>query len=224
MTDSARKSLSLKFSIRHLLVATAAIATGCAALLNANEWWVSGLLSGTLAMLVVAIMLAVYRRERARAFWFGFALCGSAYLVVAKSSDAFGDAYYEEKIITTKLSQLAYYTLFGDWQACSSVIPVVGSIFDGSGDSPSRGLSFADSRLPSIPAPRNVLAQFGMQGDPFAANGTTTPEPFLSFRPVEQHFIDVAHCFWTLFLAFIGGKACQWIYLSRKPADNAAIA
>jgi hypothetical protein len=71
-----------QFSLRNLLVAVAAVAVGTAALLNANSWWSSLLWGAALLMLLLGGFLAFLRRESQRAFWSGYAVTGSLYLLL----------------------------------------------------------------------------------------------------------------------------------------------
>ena len=72
----------LQFSLRNLLIAVAAVAVGTAALLNANAWWVSLLWGAVLLMLALAGFVAFFRRAAQRAFWSGYVVAGSLYLLL----------------------------------------------------------------------------------------------------------------------------------------------
>jgi hypothetical protein len=72
-----------RFSIASILVLVLFVAIGFAALREATDAWDSGMLAATLLALLVAVLLAVHRRDERRAFWMGFALSGWLYLVVS---------------------------------------------------------------------------------------------------------------------------------------------
>jgi hypothetical protein len=72
-----------RFSIAHLLLLVLFSGVGFAALRSPSQLWASGWFSAALATLTIAVLVAVYRRGRRRAFWVGFASCGWAYLVLA---------------------------------------------------------------------------------------------------------------------------------------------
>jgi hypothetical protein len=54
-----------------------------AALREATDLWDGGVFTAALAALLVSMLLAVHRRDDKRAFWLGFALFGSAYLIAS---------------------------------------------------------------------------------------------------------------------------------------------
>lgn len=72
-----------QFSIASLLGVVVAVAFGIAALRSATDAWDSGVLGITLFTLLVAVLLAVHRTDRQRAYWLGFALFGWAYLTAS---------------------------------------------------------------------------------------------------------------------------------------------
>src|SRR5687768_17463027 len=71
----------LQFSLRSLLVAVAAVAIGTTALLNANAWWASGLFAIEIFLLFFAGVEVIFR-PRQNAFWIGYLLAGSLYLLL----------------------------------------------------------------------------------------------------------------------------------------------
>ena len=69
-----------RFHLGSLLILVLAFGISFAALRESNEIWDSSIFSITLGVLLISILLAIYRTEKRRAFWLGFALFGSAYL------------------------------------------------------------------------------------------------------------------------------------------------
>jgi len=67
-----------------------------AALRQASPIWDGGILSVTIGALLVSILLAVHRAEVKRAFWLGFALFGSTYLLLTLVPSV------ESRLLTTK--------------------------------------------------------------------------------------------------------------------------
>src|SRR6185503_8497778 len=94
----------LQFSLRNLLIAVAAVAVGTAALLNANEWWASLVWGVVLSLLVFAGLAALFRREAQRAFWCGYLVAGSFYLIVWGGFLPLSHG----QLVTTKVIGLAY--------------------------------------------------------------------------------------------------------------------
>jgi hypothetical protein len=74
----ARRSSPLQLSLLGLLAAVAAIALCLAALTHASPSWGSMFITGTVAVLFLAVSRAVATRGRSRAFWVGFAVWGCA--------------------------------------------------------------------------------------------------------------------------------------------------
>jgi hypothetical protein len=94
-----------RFTIRSLLLVIVLVAIAAAALRAADDAWDGGLLGLTLLALLTAILLAVHRADRRRAYWLGFALFGWAYLVAslvppieARLPTTRGLAYIDSKI------------------------------------------------------------------------------------------------------------------------------
>src|SRR4051794_18630455 len=73
----------MRFSIATLLAWVALLGVGIAALRGGSPLWGNALFSLAIGTLTVAVLAAVYRRGRRRAFWVGFASCGWAYLLLA---------------------------------------------------------------------------------------------------------------------------------------------
>jgi hypothetical protein len=75
-----------RYRLSSLLGVVAACGVGFAALTGGHLWF-SGLFTLTIAGLLIAALGAMFRREPARAFFAGAALCGSAYLLLVYSGD-----------------------------------------------------------------------------------------------------------------------------------------
>ncbi len=89
-----------RFTIGSLVMLVLLLGVGFAALRESNDLWDSSIFSLTLGVLLISILLAVHRTEKRRAFWFGFALFGSAYLGLSLVPSV------ESRLITTRA--LAY--------------------------------------------------------------------------------------------------------------------
>ena len=72
-----------RFSIASLLALIVFVAVGLAALQAASDAWDGGVFSLALLTLLTSALLAVHRGGRGRAFWLGFTLFGSAYLMAS---------------------------------------------------------------------------------------------------------------------------------------------
>jgi WD40 repeat protein len=86
----------IRFNIANLLVFVLILGIGFAALRESSELWDSGLFTLTLGALLLSILFAIHRAESRRAFWMGFALCGSGYLALSLIPSI------ESRLMTTK--------------------------------------------------------------------------------------------------------------------------
>lgn len=83
----------LRFSLRWLLVFVAFIACGLVSLRNAS-YLISGCLSAVwILFLMVAVLGAIYRRERQRAFWVGCCVFGWSFVAYGTLSGAKPSAF-----------------------------------------------------------------------------------------------------------------------------------
>ena len=105
-----RRPHPLQVTLAGLLTAVAAIALCLTALTHASPSWASAFLTGTVAVLFLAVSRAVATRGRSRAFWIGFAVWGWGYLLLVSwspNSDpwrpARGARSVHEALLTTKL-------------------------------------------------------------------------------------------------------------------------
>jgi D-alanyl-lipoteichoic acid acyltransferase DltB (MBOAT superfamily) len=85
-----------RFHIGTLVILVLLLGVSFAALRESNQIWDSSVFSMTLVMLSISILLAVHRTEKRRAFWLGFALLGSVYLLFTLVPSI------ESRLITTK--------------------------------------------------------------------------------------------------------------------------
>ena len=72
--------MSLRFSLRSILLAVALAALGTAALVNASQAWLCAIASLSLAVLLTGVTLALNTKGSLRAFWIGFLTWGPLYL------------------------------------------------------------------------------------------------------------------------------------------------
>lgn len=72
-----------RFSIADLLGMVFFVALAVAALRAANDTWDSGAFGLALWTLTMAVILAIHRQGRRRAYWLGFALLGWSYLTAS---------------------------------------------------------------------------------------------------------------------------------------------
>jgi intracellular septation protein A len=74
-----RPRVSISFALLTVLL----IGMGLAALTHPTELWDSLLVTGSLTLLLIAIVCAILRRRHKRAFWAAFAIFGWGYVVLS---------------------------------------------------------------------------------------------------------------------------------------------
>jgi hypothetical protein len=193
----------IRFSIAGLLGLVAFSGAGFAALRAASEPWDSGLFGVTLLLLLAAILLAVHRTWRTRAFWLGFALYGWAYLVgslipqiESRLPTTRALAYLDAKVRRQTGLGITYADLDADGQLdvliANASTPAVlqstsrpGQFLDVTAASSSNGSGAGSTALVLDPSRSWKL---------LAASGGTS-----------EHFVRIGHTIAALILAFLGG-------------------
>ena len=79
---------AMSFSLRWLFIAILAIALCIVALLNANPYWAGAARTTVILLLPLAASFAVMASGTRRAFWLGFAICGTAQFAAMGFADA----------------------------------------------------------------------------------------------------------------------------------------
>lgn len=203
-----------QFSLRNLLIAVAFFAFGAAALVNAGAWWSAITWGVALLTLAAAGLLAIYRREEQRAFWGGYLLFGSLYVLLlmysiqptssSNSSILCLNSLSYFNLLTTKLANWSYSFLPAS--LTTEYLPGTGGI---SGPAASGGIPMpgGSGGIPGMGG--------GMSGIPGMPGG---PLPPLNPRFVSQTtYLEVAHALWIILLAALGGALSCWFYKTRQP-------
>jgi len=196
-----------RFTIRDLFLLVGAVAVGTAALLNANEWWVSLLWAAVLLLLVLAGFVAFFRREAQRAFWSGYLVAGSLYLLLllysipqfsqTTSWTPYGPLHMSQ-LMTTKILVWAYSLLPATKTTPDLPPPLVSN---------KGGRPTMDSSLPGMPG--------GMGG----MSVRLPPNP--DYVDSEL-FTQVGQALWMLFFSWLGGTTARRLYRTRSPPESAA--
>jgi hypothetical protein len=219
-----------QFSLRNLLIAVAFCAFGAAALVNANPWWLAISWSVMLFSLIAAGLLVWHRREEKRAFWGGYLLCGSLYLLLlmysiqpvssSNSSLLCLDSLSHQKLLTTKLTNWSYSFLPAS--LTTEYLPSNASGSGGMGSSSGSGSSGPSMGGGMGGGPGSMMSggMPGMPGMPGASGmgmgpgaGFATPNP----RFVDQMtYTEVGHALWTVIIAALGGLLSSWLHRTRQ--------
>lgn len=200
-----------QFSLRNLLVAVSAVAVGTAALLNANSWWSSLLWGAALSMLGFAGFVAYCRREAQRAFWSGYVVAGSLYLLLLMYSVPnhsqsntwmpYGPLNHDN-LVTTKVTTWAYTLL-----PASKTTPWLPA-------PPAPG--GASGGMPGMAA-SGMMPGGGMPGMPPAMR----PQPISNPNYIDlEAFDQVGHSLWMFFLSWLGGTVMYWLYRTRSTSER----
>jgi hypothetical protein len=193
----------LRFSIASLLGVVLFIAVGLAALRASTDAWDSCILGLDLAVLLTAILLAIHRRDRNRAYWLGFSLFGWVYLLVSLIPPL------ESRLPTTR--GLAYLRA-----ARPVAIPqgVAVADFDSDGQV---DLYVANATAPSVVYLNNGDGTFRQ---PTSTNvgpgGNPTPSAVLWSRLMgtggsPENFVRIGHSIIALAFAYFGGSLSRWL-------------
>jgi hypothetical protein len=176
----------LRFSIKHLLLWTAIVALFCVALKNASGAWASSMLALALIVLAASVLLAAFRHGAVRAYWIGFATCGWIYIAV----------------------------LLYSWSQHSN--PFLNPLrSDRLPSSRLSALAYRKTRPWIAWSDRPQQHRF-YNVDPLD-NGLGAGSSMVvlsSAGPYQDHFVNVAHAFWTLLLAACGGAFARWLYVT----------
>ena len=191
-----------RFTIRSLLGVVLFVALAAASLRAADDAWDGCLFGLTSLWLLTAVLLAVHRADRRRAFWLGFALFGWTYLV-ATLIPPIGS-----RLLTTKGLVLIESKLPGrqtNW--VTGVLAYTNTSTSTAGTNPVQGYVFSP------------------QGGVWHWNATTSK---LLAGPggTTEHFIRIGHSLLALVLAFVGGHLSRYLYgrgrgeSSHSPSDS----
>ena len=184
-----------RHTIASLMAATLVIAVAVAALKNASDAWAGLLLLLTLALLGSAVVAIPYRRGGRRAFWFGFAVFGWGYLVLAQAP------WFAEQVgprlPTTQLLSYAHAKINPEPPPQSEVAQLFAWIAANNnppGGSPPGALQWRARRLAA--AGDVAIAQTTAMGRTFR---------FISVGSNLEQFQRVGQCLFALLAAVAGG-------------------
>jgi hypothetical protein len=197
--------MKVRFSIGLLLALIAISGVGLAALRTPSHAWASTLFAVSLGSLPLALLNAMYSRERRRAFWTGFLVCGAAYFTATQGPwfrDEFGP-----RMVTTAIIDMAY----------SRIAPA----------DPSAANRLLLARSETVAGGRSGQSFPTYLGLPVSSDWTTWWEPdrksganlrlgnFALVSP--ETFRRIGHSLFTLVLAALGGLYARGRYDAGTP-------
>lgn len=195
-----------RHTIASLMAVTVIIAVAVAALKNASDVWAGGLLLITLFLLASAVLGVRYRREARQAFWFGFALFGWGYLVLAEAP--WFAEHVRPGLPTTAL--LSYLHAKISPHQVDSTNYVVGLSSLALADSPPLG-SFKVATKPGTSV--NGSSSVVSSGLSFAFSVGL-------FRSNVEQFTHIGHCLLALLAAVAGGLVARWFQRTGSTAST----
>jgi hypothetical protein len=210
----------MRFSIAGLVIYVALFAVGFAAIRNPSSLWASTLFSVTLSTLSLAVLAAVYRRARRRAFWVGFAFCGWLYLIMTLGPGL--DSLVGNHLLSTAILEMIYHRLAPVPPAAVGAIGALGTASTRSATTLGR-LTLIDARIvrtggfggppaPSIPPPNPWEAWTAVDRDPGDLPIHVSGVVFL-VSPEPYH--RIGHSLMCLLVALAGGAVARLLHATR---------
>jgi cbb3-type cytochrome oxidase subunit 3 len=187
-----------RFHLGTLVILILLLGVGFAALRESNEIWDSSIFSITLGILLIAIILAVHRAERRRAFWLGFALFGWIYLGLCLVPSI------ESRLITTKA--LAYLDSKVPGRAVQ--VRIIGTTSVTLNNQLSN-VALALSEIQAAPAG---------QGQPWTLN-VTTQKLLGGWSGSTENFVRIGHSLFALIAAFLGGQLSRRLCRASRDVE-----
>jgi hypothetical protein len=204
----------LQFSLRSLLVAVAVVAIGTTALLNANTWWASGLFAAEILLLFFAGIEVIFRRGQS-AFWIGYLLAGSLYLLVLMTSftNELGSPLHYRTLPTTNVIVWVYSWLPDSAKMSHLTAPAAPGGGSGSMAGMMPGGIYGSGPPGSIySAPPGIGGMPGMMGMAVTLNPSYVDLTL---------FIQIGHAIFAVCLAWLGGTVAHWRYGKREARSPA---
>jgi hypothetical protein len=190
-----------RFTIAHLLGLALLIAVGFAALREATELWDSAVFSTTLGVLSVAVLLAIHRADRSRAYWLRFAVFGWIALGASLVPPI------ESRLLTTRA--LAWLDAHVPGRVASAaVIPEVTYLYS-PGNAPQVIASTSNGGRMIVGRPGTSQLWNTATGQLVGGSGGTT-----------ESFLRIGHSIVALVLAYLGGHLSHWLFASRRPTTS----
>jgi hypothetical protein len=188
-----------RFTIGGMLALVVFLAVATAALREATHLWDSGVFTAALSVLLAAVLLAVHRTERRRAYWLGFALFGWSYLVASLVPPV------EARLLTSK--GLAFVDSKIPGRTVSFVLTLA---------SPTTGTRNTATAV-------RALALSGGQAPVTTGTWKVTTGRLLSGTSgTTENFIGIGHTLLAVGLAFAGGRLSRWLYARRERPEEVA--
>lgn len=213
------RNSSARFSIAGLIAVVGLFGIGFAALASPSALWAGAVVSLNLAMLVVALIAAIERRDPVRrAFWTGFLIAGGIYLIAARGGwlDA-GNELVTTAALDILYAQIAPPAPSGGMGGMGGGSGMMGGFMGGgfpggmSGNSTGMGMGMSmGSMMPGMggPAPTTRWREWARP------NRTTVQSVGPGFPQVSwvvpRTFLHIGHSIFSLIFGIMGGFLARW--------------
>ena len=175
-----RKRRWFQFSLRTLLLFIVAASLALAAMRYSTSAWATGAVTLTVIILLFSAAIGASSSGDRRAFWIGFAICGSGYLVVTMS---FVPEFVERLATSQAVAFLRdRFHPPSEFQSQPTLAP----------DTPA---ALMPSQLGIVPGSSIPLWLIDFGED---------------YKMMSAHFVLIGQCTWALILATVGGMLTQF--------------
>lgn len=181
---------AFRFSLAGLLGLVTFAAVNCAGLRYSVELWAASVLLLIIAVLLVGMLGILYRRTERRAFWSGFTLFGSAYMLLALAPGL--DSAVGQHLITTKLLRHVY-------ERSRPLRRITSFHMDGA---------------------NVVSTQSGKGTTQMWKWATTHPAPAAPVGPNWEDVRRGGHSLFALCCCVVGGLLARYFYVTRESAAS----
>jgi hypothetical protein len=196
-----------RFTIRNLLLIVLFVAVAVAALREATDGWDSSLFGLTFLILLTAVLLAVHRTDRKRAYWLGFVLFGWTYLVASLITPI------EARLPTTKALAYLDSKLPGRERIWLTEVLATSNTTN---PNTIQAVAFSPQGSTLTTSSQGVVRRWDVTTSKLLAgpNGTT------------ENFVHIGHSLLVLVIALLGGRLSRYLYKSgqeeqvRPPNDS----
>jgi hypothetical protein len=198
------------------------VAVACAALRYASELWASAVLTATIGMLLAGVLGMVLRRGPARAFWFGFTVFGSAYLILALAP--WCSANVRPQLLTSKVLAYVHPKL---QMAPSPLLNYGPRIMPGQHlavISDGESVSLHVEQLPTLDSGMINSVAFSPDGKLLVSGAADNTVRLwnvgITQLPTWEHFEQVGHSLFALLVALVGGLLARYVFARRSLTDH----
>jgi hypothetical protein len=211
----------MRVSIAGILVWVALLGVGFAALRNPSLLWSNALFSVALGTLTLAVLAAVYRRGRRRAFWVGFATCGWVYLLLALGPA--NESLWSPYLVTTAILDVLFEQVIPQPPAPGAAPPAIApavpaaSAVNGqtwTGQVNIRRARFGGIAVAPVESPWQAWSTPDRE---LNLNPPPTPGGISVFSP--EPFRRIGHSLFCLLIALIGGFVTRYFHATRDDRD-----